>query len=103
MTISEVNIIPIKAVDGLVAFASCIVNGQLYIGSIGVHSRLDGLGYRLTYPTKRVGSREVNVYHPITKHAGCAIEQAILAKCKELFERSDENYGRYSKTSSANL
>lgn len=102
MIISEVNVTPVKSVDGLVAFASCVVNGQLYLGSIGVHSRLDGSGYRITYPTKRIGNREVNIYHPITKHAGCAVEQAIVAKCKHLFERSDENNGRYSKTTSPN-
>ena len=102
MTISEVQITPIKPVDGLVAFASCVINGQLYLGSLGIHTRLDGAGYRITYPTRRVGTREVNYYHPITKHAGCAIEQAINAKCIEVLERSDERYGRHNKATNTN-
>jgi len=98
MEVSEVNIVPVKAVDGLVAFASCVVNSQLYLGSLGVHRRLDGSGYRITYPTKRLGARELNYYHPLTKEAGSAIEQAIVAKCNELFERSDEQDDRHRKT-----
>lgn len=98
MVVSEVNITPVKPTDGLVAFASCVVNGQLFIGSLGVHQRLDGTGYRITYPTKKVGSRQLNYFHPVTKGAGKAIEQAIVAKCDELFERSDEQYDRHSKT-----
>jgi stage V sporulation protein G len=48
MTISEVNITPVKPIDGLVAFASCVIDSQLYVGSIGVHKLLDGSGYRIT-------------------------------------------------------
>jgi stage V sporulation protein G len=97
MVVSEVNITPVKPTDGLVAFASCVIDGQLFIGSLGIHQRLDGTGYRITYPTKKVGSRQLNFYHPVTKEAGSLIEQAIVAKCNELFERSDETYGRHSK------
>jgi DNA-binding cell septation regulator SpoVG len=97
MTISEINIVPVKPVNGFVAFASCVVNEQIYLGSLGVHKRLDGTGYRITYPTKRVGSRELNFYHPLTSEVGLTIERAITNKCQELFERSDEEYGRYDK------
>lgn len=102
MEVTEVNIVPVKAVDGLVAFASCVVNGQLYLGSMGVHRRLDGSGYRITYPTKRIGRRELNYYHPLSKEAGSAIEKAIVAKCNQLFERSDDDYGRHGKTTTDN-
>lgn len=98
MVVSEVSITPVKPTDGLVAFASCVIDGQLYIGSLGIHQRLDGTGYRITYPTKIVGSRQLNYFHPVNKEAGTVIEQAIIAKCVELFERSDETYGRHSKT-----
>jgi|GEM_PF-390442 len=98
-TITEVQIIPVKPSGGLVAFAGCILNGQLYLGALGVHKRLDGTGYRITYPTKKVGDRRLNYYHPITKEAGLAIEQAVVAKCIEVFEKSDEPDGGYSKTS----
>lgn len=98
MTVSEVNITPVKPTNGLVAFASCVVDGQLFIGSLGVHQRRDGTGYRITYPTKKVGTRQLNYFYPVTKDTGNAIEQAVVAKCIEIFERSDERYGRHSKT-----
>jgi DNA-binding cell septation regulator SpoVG len=98
MTVSEINITPVKPADGLIAFASCVIDEQLYIGSIGIHRLLDGTDYRITYPTKKIGSRQLNYFHPVTKEAGKLIEQAIVAKCTELFERSDKQHGRYSKT-----
>ena len=102
MKISEVQITPVKPADGLVAFASCVINSQLYLGSLGVHQRLDGSGYRITYPTKKIGIRQLNYYHPLTKEVGAAIEQAITAKCSELFERSDEPHDRHGKTTHTN-
>lgn len=102
MKISEIQITPVKPSDGLVAFASCVIDSQLYVGSLGVHQLLNGNGYRITYPTKKIGSRQLNYYHPVTKQAGQLIEQAIVAKCVELFEKSDEQYGRHSKTTYSN-
>lgn len=102
MEVTEVNIVPVKATDGLVAFANCVINKQLYLGSLGVHRRLDGSGYRITYPTKNIGNRKLNYYHPLNKQVGSVIEQAIVAKCNELFERSDDTYGRHRKTTTNN-
>lgn len=53
MIVSEVNIQLIKPCDGLVGFASVVLDGQIYLSSIGIHQRLDGTGYRITYPTKK--------------------------------------------------
>ncbi len=93
--ISEINITPIKPQDGLVAFASIVVD-SLYLSSIAVHKRLDGNGYRIAYPTKKIGKQQLNIYHPIDKALGQSIEQAININCQKLFERSDED-GRHSK------
>lgn len=90
MIITEVNIVPIKPNSGLVAFASVVIENSLYLGSIGVHSRLDG-SYRITYPTKKVGSKELNLYHPISRDVGSLIEQAVVAECQRLFKGRDEN------------
>lgn len=96
MKVSEVNVVPIKPSDGLVAFASVVVDSSLYLGSIGVHSRPNGT-YRITYPTKRLGSKELSLYHPINRDIGQQIEQAVIAKCQQLFEGSDED-DRHNKT-----
>lgn len=98
MKVTEVNVTPVKPDDGLVAFASCVIDNQFYIGSIGIHTLRDGSGYRLTYPTKKVGNRQMNYFHPLTTKAHLAIQQAIAAKCYEVFEKSDEDDDRHSKT-----
>lgn len=41
MRITEVQIIPIKPKDGLVAIASIMANNSLYLGSVGVFTRLN--------------------------------------------------------------
>jgi stage V sporulation protein G len=85
MKITEIQITPIKPKDGLVAFASLVMDDSLYLGFIGVYTRLDGLGYRLTYPTKKIGDNSINIYHPINKEAGKAVEEAVFKKLKEIF------------------
>ncbi|HUX36197.1 MAG TPA: septation protein SpoVG family protein [Candidatus Paceibacterota bacterium] len=85
MKITEINIIPIKPNGGLIGFASVVLDNGLYLGSMGVYSRLDGTGYRITYPTKKVGDKDLNIYHPISRELGIAIEDAITGKALELF------------------
>ena len=84
MKITEIQIIPIKAKDGLVAFASVVLENSLYLGSIGVYTRLNGSMYRITYPTKKIGNRNINIYHPINKETSKAIEEAIVSKAEEI-------------------
>jgi stage V sporulation protein G len=93
--ISEVQIIPIKPNNGLIAFASLVLDNKLYLSSIGVHKKLNGSGYRLTYPTKKVGQKSLNIFHPINSEAGKAIEEAILDKAKAIFEKGNEKNDRY--------
>ncbi len=87
MKITEIQIVPIKANNGLVAFASIVLNSQLFLGSIGIHKRLDGSGYRITYPTKLIGNKSINIYHPINKEASKIIEEAIIFKIEKLFSK----------------
>ena len=84
MKITEIQIIPIKPREGLVAFASVVVENSLYLGSLGVHTRLDGSGYRITYPTKKIGNRNINIYHPINKETSKEIEEAIISEAEKI-------------------
>lgn len=84
MQISEINIVPVKPDAGLIAFVSCVVDSSLYLGSIAVFTRLHG-GYRLVYPTKKIGERNFHFFHPISKEATNAIEEAVFPRVKELF------------------
>ncbi len=85
MKITEVQIQIIKPQDGLIAFASVIADNCLFLGSVGVYTRLNGSGYRITYPTKKVGDRDMHIFHPINKETSKAIEEAIISKVKEVF------------------
>lgn len=88
-TVTEVQIKVVKPKDGLLGFASLVINDALYLSSIGVFGRLDGNGYRITYPTKKVGNTDLQIFHPINKQLSLEIERAIISKAKEVF---DEHY-----------
>lgn len=84
--LSEIQIAPIKPQNGLVAFASFVLDGNLYLGSIGIFTRPEG-GYRLTYPTKKVGDRNINIFHPINKKFAEAVEKEIIKKFEEVVKK----------------
>jgi len=86
LLVSEIQIVPIKPRNGLVAFASCVVNHSLYIGNIAIHtSPTNEDGYRLVYPARILpNGKEINCVHPINREAGQAISNAIVDKYKEL-------------------
>lgn len=88
MKITEVQIVPIKPNNGLVAFASVVADNGLYLGSLGVYTRLDGSGYRITYPTKKIGNKDINIYHPINKETSKVIEEAIISKAEKILDKA---------------
>ena len=88
--ISEIQIIPIKPQNGLVAFASFVLDNNLYLGSIGIMTRPQG-GYRLTYPTKRVGIKDLNIFYPINKTFAETIEKEVLAELEKVMNENDRH------------
>lgn len=83
ISITEIQIVPVKPNSGLVGFASCVINGCLYLGSIGIFTRLDG-SYRLVYPTKKIGEKSINIFYPITRELGRQLEQVIISKFEDV-------------------
>lgn len=100
MRITEVQIVPINPRDGLVAFASVVLDDELFLGSLGIHVRPDGT-YRLTYPTKKLGQSQVGICHPIRRELGRSIENAVIRRCQDVFERG-EDHDRYRETGAEN-
>ena len=92
MLVTEVEIVFVKPHGGLVAFASVVVDDQLYLGGIAIHQRLDGYGYRITYPTRKLGDSQNHIFHPIRKPLSAAIEQAITQKMKDVMRKSDAGH-----------
>lgn len=84
-TVSEINIVPVKPRDGLIAFASFVVDNKFYVGNVAIFTRLDGHGIRLVFPKKRVGDALVDCVHPIKREVGEAITEAVERKYEEVF------------------
>lgn len=90
--LSEIQIIPIKPQNGLVAFASIVWGKSLYLGSIGIMTRPQG-GYRLVYPTKKVADRSLNIFYPINRETAQLIESEVVKQ----FEEVMNNYDRHNR------
>lgn len=98
MKITEIQITPIKPINGLVAFASCLINNNLYLGSIGIVTKLEG-DYRLTYPTKKVADSNINIVYPINKQTGQQLEKEIIKKFKDVMKLdNDRHHSNYSRS-----
>lgn len=91
-TITNIQIIPVKPRDGLVAFASFLFDDCFYFSSIGIHTRPKG-GYRLTYPTRKTFLASYTLFHPTTKELTDSIEQQVIHKFEEL--QQDCNQDEY--------
>ena len=83
MQITEIQIELIKPNNGLIGFASLVVDGNIYLSSIAIHKKLNLSGYRLTYPSKG----KFAIFHPIHKEVSNQIEQAIFAKLKDVMKK----------------
>ena len=94
MQVTEVDIAFVKPKDGLIAFASVVLDDELYLSGIAIHSKLVGSGFRLTYPTRKVGETQFSLFHPIRKPIGLAIEQAIAEKLKNVMSKRDAGHSR---------
>ncbi len=92
MQVTEVRIAFIKPRDGMIGFASVVLDDVLYLGSIGIHRKLDGSGFRLTFPTRRAGDGQAHVFHPIRKDLSKRLEAAIFSKLKDVMSRADAGH-----------
>ncbi len=89
--ITEIQIMPIKPKGGLVAFASFVLDDSLYLGSVGIATRLQG-GYRLIYPTKRTGNRDINVFHPINKAFAESVEHEVIRRFEDVMNKGNDRH-----------
>lgn len=88
--LSEIQIVPIRPHNGLVAFVSFVLDRNLYLGSIGVVTRPNG-GYRLSYPTKKVGTGDLNIFYPINKQFAEEVERRVIEKLEEVMNKNDRH------------
>jgi len=93
VNLSEIQFVPVKLLNGLVGFVSFVLDNKYYVGSIAVYTRPNGIGYRLVYPTKKIGDKNIQTFYPIDPKVGKVIEDKVSGKVYGIFERqSNENY-----------
>ena len=99
MKITEVRVSAIKPKNGLLALASVVIDGKLQLNSIGIYARMDGVGYRITYPTKAARNHDCYVYRPITEEMSTEIALAVLRKASTVLSAKEVNdYAGHSDT-----
>lgn len=86
MKVTKVELIPIRPKDGLVAFACIELDHDFFVGSIGVHKKLNSAGFRITYPSRKVGGISMTICHPIENALSKEIEEAVCSKIELLME-----------------
>jgi len=86
--LSDIEIIPIRPQQGLLAFCTFVLNGDFFVGDVSIYSRLSGSGYRLVYPAKTLpNGAKINTFHPINKEAAQAIDEQVIGAFKELMKK----------------
>jgi DNA-binding cell septation regulator SpoVG len=80
MKITRVEIEFINPSNGLIAFASIVIDGSIFLSSIAIHKKLNAEGYRITYPSKG----QFSIFYPINKEVSRQIEEAIFEKLEEV-------------------
>ena len=94
--ISEVQVTPVKLNNGLVAFCSFVLYESVYCCSVAIFTRPNG-GYRLVYPTKKFGSNDLNIFHPINSNIGNLIETKVINKLNEVMKNDRYSFNNNSR------
>ena len=85
MQVNEINIVPVKPNNGLIAFVSFVIDNKFYVGNVAIFTRRDKQGQiRLVYPQKN----NVNCIHPISHKTGETITNAVQKKYDEIFSEN---------------
>ena len=87
--ISNINVRLVeKGVDGLIAWASCVVSGAIKLDNIAIRRGRDGFLF-LTYPTKLAACGEkYYFFNPISTDAAQTVQDALLSRLAALAKLS---------------
>ena len=87
--VSEIQIVPIKPKNGLIAFASCVINNQFYLGNIAIYTSPTSTdGFRLVYPAKMLpNGKQINCVYPINRETYESVKKAIIQNYERLMSK----------------
>ena len=92
--LTEIQIVPVKPNNGLVAFVSFVLDDSFFVGDVAIYSRIDQQGYRLVYPAKTLfNGLKINCFKPINKPVADEIERQVLGEFENLIEKAKKTEG----------
>ena len=88
LIISDIQVNPVKPFpNGLVAFASFVMNDQFYVGDVAIYRHSNGIDYRLVYPTRKLNNgRQVQIIFPLTREIGQVVHNKVVGKYLTMYE-----------------
>jgi DNA-binding cell septation regulator SpoVG len=88
LKISEIQITPVRPQNGLVAFASFVINNHFFIGQLALYTcPRNPDGYRLVYPIKTLNNgTTLSITHPINRDTGDAVQKEVAEAYRKLIE-----------------
>ncbi len=90
LAVTEVDFQPIRPRQGLLGFASLVLNHSLRIAGIAVYARPDGSGIRLVFPERMLPhGAKIELICPITRPCGELLTQAVAEYIRQLEKKID--------------
>ena len=86
----KINLVAPRA--GLIGFAAVVIDERLKLNGIAIHEKADCQGYRLTYPTRKAGQKDIYLFHPICPEASYLIEKAIFHELKTVLDKCNDRH-----------
>lgn len=83
MKITDIKIFKITPKNGLVGFVSFVLDDCLYLGNIGIFTKLNKVDYRLIFPEKKVNDKTIKIFHPLTKDFYSELEEIVNTEIKK--------------------
>jgi len=84
INISKIEIVPIPPRNGLVGFASFLINDCLFVGNVAIYTSLSSPDYfRLVYPQKA----GISCFNPINHTVGMKIQKQVISRYLEIIEK----------------
>ena len=88
INVDNIEIVPVPPKNGLVSFASFLINDCFFIGNVAIYtSPSSSEGFRLVYPTKM----GMSCFHPIKREVGEMIQRKVISRYLELIEKLRES------------
>ena len=77
MEVTKIKIRKIIPKNGLVGFVSFVMDDCLFIGNIAIFNRLNQTTFRLVFPEKKIGDKNIQILYPVSSDLYFKLEQIV--------------------------